>query len=216
MTPRSEELGHTDSHSRPALTVAIGVCTEKPGEKRWARPSKETQRERTRRERREYLFRETGFYEIPDGMKQCSQCRRLLAFEDFNKKSYTKSATESPYRSWCRRCEANCCRSFRKTKSGSEYHRNQRLLRRFGITATQYDEMLESQGGACAICGSSAGSKSRNMRLSVDHSHATGKVRGLLCLHCNVAIGKFGDSSAMLRKAATYLDRSQEVNNDAA
>ena len=53
-----------------------------------------------------------------------------------------------------------------------------------GVTSADYDRMLAAQGGVCAICGSPP----KTRRLHVDHDHATGKVRGLLCHRCNRAL----------------------------
>ena len=78
------------------------------------------------------------------------------------------------------------------------------LKRRFGITKAQYDGMLLAQKGTCAICGQF---EKKNRRLSVDHCHKTGKVRGLLCLVCNSALGKFRDDIQTLVKAQEYLKR---------
>ena len=60
--------------------------------------------------------------------------------------------------------------------------------------------MMVEQANGCAICGNS------DKRLHVDHDHATGKVRGLLCMECNVSLGKFKDSPELLRKAIVYLE----------
>lgn len=73
--------------------------------------------------------------------------------------------------------------------------------------------MLEKQNGSCAICKKPPS----NFRLAVDHEHAVGenkrdplekrhRVRGLLCWHCNSAIGKFKDNPEHLRAAAEYLE----------
>jgi hypothetical protein len=62
-----------------------------------------------------------------------------------------------------------------------EYRRDWNLQRRYGIDAQEYDALLKEQGGVCAICKSPPSSK----RLSVDHDHDTGTVRGLLCVRCN-------------------------------
>ena len=59
--------------------------------------------------------------------------------------------------------------------------KNARLKRLYGITLAQYEEMLEKQGGVCALCGKHPSKNS----LCVDHSHVTGRVRGLLCYFCN-------------------------------
>jgi len=75
----------------------------------------------------------------------------------------------------------------------------------FGITLAQYTEMLARQRGACAICGATSPGP-RNARFAVDHDHATGKVRGLLCSPCNLAIGMFRDDADLIDQAAAYLD----------
>ena len=62
--------------------------------------------------------------------------------------------------------------------------------------------MLKSQQGTCLICGRPPG----KYRLSVDHSHETGEVRGLLCARCNRGIGLFWDDPVIFRRAADYLE----------
>lgn len=74
----------------------------------------------------------------------------------------------------------------------------------FGITPEQYDEMHAAQGGACAICRATTNFTFNN--LCVDHDHTNGRVRGLLCLNCNTALGQFKDSTSLLLKAADYLE----------
>ena len=78
------------------------------------------------------------------------------------------------------------------------------LLRRYGLTADDFTQMLEAQGGRCAICGTSE-FQGQGKSAHVDHDHITGKVRGLLCHHCNTALGAFGDSPEILLEAITYL-----------
>lgn len=74
-------------------------------------------------------------------------------------------------------------------------------LRAFGLTSADYQALLASQGGVCAICGR----PEHGRRLAVDHDHITGAVRGLLCRHCNLALGQFGDDPARIDRAASYL-----------
>ena len=64
-----------------------------------------------------------------------------------------------------------------------------------------YDELLEAQGGGCAICGRAPATR----RLCVDHDHKTLEVRGLLCYLCNYFIGRAGVSPTTLMAAAAYL-----------
>jgi hypothetical protein len=85
------------------------------------------------------------------------------------------------------------------------------LMRKYGIGLNDYVQMAIERGNKCEICGQpetqTRGGKEK--LLSVDHDHATGKVRGLLCSECNQAIGKFKDSTAILAAAIRYLDKHQ-------
>lgn len=73
----------------------------------------------------------------------------------------------------------------------------------YGITPEQYQDMLQAQGGVCAICRNTC---STGRKLCVDHCHETGRIRGLLCSECNNGIGKLKDSPTLLRIAANYLE----------
>lgn len=83
--------------------------------------------------------------------------------------------------------------------------RNAYLLRVYGITEAQYLEILESQGGRCAICGRKPAA---GKNLHVDHDHRTGAVRGLLDVRCNhELLGRLGDKDpGLFRRAAEYLE----------
>jgi len=81
-------------------------------------------------------------------------------------------------------------------------------LSRYGITADDFDAMLSQQNGSCAICSTEEpGGKGS---FHVDHCHATGVVRALLCNKCNVGLGSFGDSPERLIKAASYIKQHQQ------
>lgn len=67
-----------------------------------------------------------------------------------------------------------------------------------------YTEKLTEQSGVCAMCREAPQPRKR---LSIDHCHATGKVRGLLCDACNLVLGYARDVSATLRAGAEYLDK---------
>lgn len=80
---------------------------------------------------------------------------------------------------------------------------------KYGMTVDDYEALVLAQGGVCAICNGRPGRK----RLAVDHDHATGAVRGLLCEACNLALGGFRDDPTLLLRAAEYLaqTRNQEA-----
>jgi len=75
------------------------------------------------------------------------------------------------------------------------------------MTLDDYQQLLTEQGGVCQICKCPPKENSaKNMsQLRVDHCHETGKVRGLLCHSCNVAIGHLGDNLSTLQNAILYL-----------
>lgn len=92
-----------------------------------------------------------------------------------------------------------------------EYEPGLKLKSRYGITPDQYTELLSVQRGRCLICGNEESAQNnrskKTQKLAVDHCHATGKVRGLLCQDCNRGIAKFREDIARLRKAIAYLTR---------
>jgi len=101
-------------------------------------------------------------------------------------------------------CSRACNEAYRKDSGrGREGHLN----RKYGISQSDYDDLLDAQGGGCAFCGKSAGDQKRyKSYLHVDHDHKTGRVRGLLCDQCNLALGRLGDSVDRIRSILSYLE----------
>jgi hypothetical protein len=81
-----------------------------------------------------------------------------------------------------------------KVGGSRTYH----LTRRYGITAAEADYLLGQQQGLCAICRVAPA-------VHVDHDHATGAVRALLCFNCNGGLGQFKDDPLLLHAAAYYV-----------
>lgn len=77
-----------------------------------------------------------------------------------------------------------------------------KLKRQRGVTRDWYLTLVWAQSGRCAICADWFG-----LQLRVDHDHATGSIRGLLCERCNFGIGNLGDDPAACDGAAVYLER---------
>jgi hypothetical protein len=89
--------------------------------------------------------------------------------------------------------------------------RNKYLLRKYGITIERYEEMLDGQGGRCAICLC----RPRTRVLAVDHDHLTGQLRGLLCGRCNHGLLQFAQEDiTILKRAIEYLLSYLEGNSD--
>jgi hypothetical protein len=81
------------------------------------------------------------------------------------------------------------------------YFRDNYLLKKYGLTFAEMQQMLATQGFKCALCGDPIDEVTRN----VDHDHATGVNRALLCDKCNWALGLLKDSPELLEKAAAYV-----------
>lgn len=83
--------------------------------------------------------------------------------------------------------------------------RNESHLRTYGIDVAQRDAMAEAQNFLCYTCDTPE-PDTRGGRLCLDHCHATGTIRRLLCHMCNVALGYVKDNPATLRRLAAMLE----------
>jgi hypothetical protein len=148
--------------------------------------------------------------------KTCTQCGVTKPLSSF----YAQKTGRGGVRSWCKPCDeekkvearADGRTKRRKHKPQTpEQNRKNALHRRFKMTPEDWDALLESQGGGCAACGET---ESGRHRFHVDHDHnccsgevTCGKcIRGLLCEHCNKALGHVHDNPQLLRKLAHYLE----------
>jgi len=136
---------------------------------------------------------------LRSGTKKCSKCRKIKPHSEFAKTKDKPSGIVSHCKS--------CVRSKNKKLWEDGAIRDTVYRRKYDISLKQYDSLLELQKGLCKICGTKdpKGHGSKNGRFFVDHCHETGMVRGLLCHHCNIGIGTFGDDPGKLAKAIEYL-----------
>ena len=88
-----------------------------------------------------------------------------------------------------------------RTRRARRSKHNTHLKQAYGITIEDYDTILESQNGKCAICH--GGTSKRHF--AVDHNHRNGNVRGLLCARCNTALARFMDRRVVVGRAYKYL-----------
>lgn len=98
------------------------------------------------------------------------------------------------------------------TAEGKSAARLWHLRSKFGISGEDYNLLLASQNGVCAICGQPETAKRNGVVkfLAVDHNHKTGKIRGLLCQKCNTMVGHSDDNAERLKDAAAYLEKHLE------
>ena len=148
-------------------------------------------------------------------MKRCTMCKKEKSFSEFYKEKHRKDG----YCYWCKVCRGAYFKKLYKKnptpylKAQEKYlkrhpksRRNSILKHAFGITLKEYNILLKLQHSRCAICGLKRSAISRN--LDVDHSHKTGKVRGLLCGKCNKGLGLFQDNKKILANAINYIEKS--------
>lgn len=138
---------------------------------------------------------------------RCPVCRPIREREINREKQYRWRAAHPEM--W----RATQARANAKRLADPEHLRQKReneAKRLYGIGPEALLQLTESQGGICAICGGNPGKIGRrghHGRLHIDHDHATGRVRGLLCGNCNTMIGLAGEDPEILRKAIEYLGR---------
>lgn len=149
--------------------------------------------------------------------KKCSMCKKEKSLDDFHKKTATRkdsrckkcksdyhkenyarpevkkrhqeyraehSAEIKGYKQeWWIKNKGRKIEEYREYRLNNPYKvKNRELMRHYGITIEQFLEMYEEQGGKCYMCKISEA-------VAVDHNHATGAVRKLLCIKCNFAVG---------------------------
>ena len=146
---------------------------------------------------------------MPSGNKKYFTAEEKKAALKENKRRYNlrkrgkwtgeeKHAANARSREWYQRNIA----PFPEKKREFRYQKH--IKEKYGLTGDSYRLLLSAQGGGCAICRRNEG------KLTVDHCHDTGKVRGILCQRCNTGLGHFRDSPELLREACNYLiSRSQ-------
>lgn len=143
-----------------------------------------------------------GLIDVPRE-KKCGCCKELRLAVEFSK---TVNAHDGLY-AYCRECDKSLQKArteqYRTEDPEGWKRRRAAAVRkyRYGVTDSEYSLLAEAQEYGCAICGQ--GDQSED--LCVDHNHATGEVRGLLCKKCNSGIGLLGDDPARIAAALAYI-----------
>ena len=166
--------------------------------------------------------------------KKCLACLGTVSTLKFNKSSLTKDG----YQNWCRKCQAKKYDQYRRSnpekinaKWKRYYERNKErmiartreyeknnpskikrkiwnrnsMMTRYGITEEYYKKLREEQKQKCAMCNT----KFEEKTVHIDHSHQTGKIRGILCVPCNMGLG-FIEKEGFLKKAQAYIRKTEK------
>lgn len=152
----------------------------------------------------EYTVGPNGQYDAPDGHRTCRLCKVTMPVTKFR----VRNKAQGTYRTECYECFKAAMRA--RYHAAPEKHRDRMRRTNYGLPLGEYDQMHATQDGRCAICGereTSLHSNGKPRQLFVDHHHATGKVRELLCMRCNMGVGQFRDDPSLLVKAIEYLNK---------
>jgi hypothetical protein len=152
-----------------------------------------------------------------EGTKSCIECKQIKHVSEYNLDRRRVDFLSQ----WCRECgrKFGKARSKRLREAGllDEEYRKYNIKSK-GATMEKYETMFINQNGLCAICKKPADVKYTGKRgqgnvkkLHIDHDHETGKLRDLLCHHCNLGLGNFKDDIDNLFSAIDYLLKHGKV-----
>lgn len=135
-----------------------------------------------------------------------STCRACTNAENAASRKRVREADPEAYQQrnkrWCKEARR------RLGERAAVTYRKERLKNKYGMTLADFDTLLLKQNGVCAIC---EGEKGKGRHWHIDHDHATGAVRGILCNRCNTGLGSFRDNVRSLMRAAAYLGGGRTV-----
>lgn len=135
--------------------------------------------------------------EIVEEPRACWTCKETKSADEFYEH-------QGGRRRHCKACLRKRDRERYKANNGKDRVFDQSLRRLYGMTLERYRAKAAEQDGRCGLCGEIP---ETDRRMHVDHDHVTGKLRDLLCHHCNLLLGNARDSVERLRLAIAYLER---------
>jgi len=155
-------------------------------------------------------------------MKQCRRCKEIKPFTEYHRASRLPDGHQPV----CKQCakvidkrKYEIHKDDYKPVAQARYKRTREdhlkrghyycVRTQFGLSADEYDQLVRSQGGCCAICGLAETSidpqRGTVRQLSLDHNHTTGRVRELLCGRCNRVLGMLHDDLHTIDRLYAYL-----------
>jgi len=153
-------------------------------------------------------------------LKYCPRCRETKRTDSFYSDSH--STARAKLHGWCKACHSERGKTYREKHREKirtwmrRYHamnpalwKHAVLKNKYGISLDEFKQMVQRQKGRCAICKirhrDMPKGKSRHTKFHVDHCHKTGRIRALLCFHCNRRLDVLA-TPKILRNSALYLE----------
>lgn len=138
-------------------------------------------------------------------LRRCFDCKQEKAIDAFILRKTDKTGRGH----CCQTCANERSKHYRQANRDKSRAcvRNSIYKSRYGLTLTQIEDLKAGQAYKCAVCGRD------DKRLVVDHCHATGAIRGVLCNNCNVALGQVADNVDILTKLIVYVERNTTNGN---
>ena len=135
-------------------------------------------------------------------MKKCTKCGKQKPLSEFYKDAIRIDGLRGP----CKVCDINKSRAYREQfpEKAKKQIRSSKLKIKYGINLDQFEAMKSLQNNKCSICEVEFTDPKYTC---VDHNHTTGKVRAILCGHCNTMLGLAKESTDILKSAILYLDK---------
>ena len=137
---------------------------------------------------------------------ECRQCRNIKSREYYHNNI-------DKYRENGKKWRKENPEKYKKAREAyKERYHEYKLQWKYKISKKDFNLLFESQNGVCAICGKPETRKQKGVlkRLSVDHDHETGEIRGLVCHRCNTLLGMAEDNIEILENAILYLEATSE------
>ena len=133
----------------------------------------------------------------------CAACNRKHANEW--RRKYPERERESKRATYEKHKERRKAESRARYVNNKEAFNNSRWKSLYGISRDEAKALLVQQGGVCKLCGEIP------KKPCVDHCHNTKKVRGVLCNHCNLAIGHARENIELLNRMITYIQNNGDL-----
>jgi Recombination endonuclease VII len=120
-----------------------------------------------------------------------AKAHRKKQRRDYARRPEVRARRRITNKAWAARCYG----------SENRYMRHRSYIARYGITIEIYEQMMKKQKDKCLLCDRT---RDKGKHLAVDHDHATGRVRGLLCTFCNLIVARVDADRLLPQRLMEY------------